>query len=269
MSKRSVSACRLSLPKQDSTIRFYSKFEPFYEFTNFYPAPIVVAGNKWPTTEHYFQAQKFVGTPYVEYIRGLGFPTDAFRVSRDHSISGWIRPDWNSVKDDVMKYALLCKFDQNKELRDRLLRTGKRKLVEHTANDSYWGDGGDGKGANRLGELLMEVREIIGSKYKVSETVSGRSFSTTNYHHSTGYPSHPGSQSRTATYRSKASYPGTSQSSTVTYKNDSSSHAQSRTASCSSKVCKTSHQSRTVHKNDSSNMHTILNPMRSCNSKLS
>jgi hypothetical protein len=39
-----------------------------------------------------------------------------------------------------------------------LLATGDKNIVEHTENTSYWGDGGDGTGLNRLGVLLMEVR---------------------------------------------------------------------------------------------------------------
>ena len=39
--------------------------------------------------------------------------------------------------------------------------TGDAKLVERTANDSYWGDGGDGSGTNRLGQILMLVREEL------------------------------------------------------------------------------------------------------------
>jgi predicted NAD-dependent protein-ADP-ribosyltransferase YbiA (DUF1768 family) len=42
-----------------------------------------------------------------------------------------------------------------------LLSTGHETIVEHTANDDYWGDGGDGSGRNRLGLLLMELREIL------------------------------------------------------------------------------------------------------------
>jgi predicted NAD-dependent protein-ADP-ribosyltransferase YbiA (DUF1768 family) len=33
--------------------------------------------------------------------------------------------------------------------------------VEHTKNDAYWGDGGDGIGKNRLGQILMAVREEL------------------------------------------------------------------------------------------------------------
>jgi hypothetical protein len=63
------------------------------------------------------------------------------------------------VRDDAMRGALAAKFAQHAELRDILLSTGNCRLVEHTANDSYWGDGGDGSGANRLGHLLMELRD--------------------------------------------------------------------------------------------------------------
>ena len=42
-----------------------------------------------------------------------------------------------------------------------LINTGRKKLVERSPHDNYWGDGGDGRGMNHLGELLMKVREVI------------------------------------------------------------------------------------------------------------
>ena len=57
--------------------------------------------------------------------------------------------------------ALRAKFTQHEELKATLLGTGDAILVEHTANDSYWGDGGDGSGKNRLGQLLMKLREEL------------------------------------------------------------------------------------------------------------
>ena len=54
-----------------------------------------------------------------------------------------------------MKAGLLAKFSQNIDLLNKLLETGDKKIVQHTADTSYWGDGGDGKGLNRLGVLLM------------------------------------------------------------------------------------------------------------------
>jgi hypothetical protein len=60
-----------------------------------------------------------------------------------------------------MEKALIAKFTQHEDLRALLLGTGDAPLIEHTANDDYWGDGGDGSGANRLGILLMKVRQTL------------------------------------------------------------------------------------------------------------
>ena len=147
------------------TIRFYNRGEPYYEFTNFYPCRVLIDGKLWPTTEHYFQAQKFVGTPYLEKIRKLPWPRDAFQLSRDAQVSRWRRADWESVKDEIMLKALRVKFSDSVHLRDMLRGTGEKELVEHTSNDSYWGDGGNGTGQNKLGQLLMKVRRELKSKY--------------------------------------------------------------------------------------------------------
>jgi predicted NAD-dependent protein-ADP-ribosyltransferase YbiA (DUF1768 family) len=58
-----------------------------------------------------------------------------------------------------MRIGLRLKFGQNKTLLEKLVGTGDKPIVEHTVNDSYWGDGGDGSGKNRLGYILMELRE--------------------------------------------------------------------------------------------------------------
>ena len=154
-------ASHLPTTSTSSKIKFYNRDEPYYEFTNFYPCVVRIDGKDWPTTEHYFQAQKFIGTPYVEKVRKLQHPRDAFQLSRDPRVSRWRRTDWESVKDDIMLKALHVKFSKNSRLRKRLLDTGTRELIEHTSNDSYWGDGGNGTGQNKLGQLLMEVRREL------------------------------------------------------------------------------------------------------------
>ncbi len=137
-------------------IRFYRPKEPYGEFSNFSPHPIDLNGRTWRTSEHYFQAQKFVGSEQEEAIRQPKSPMIAARMgrSRQHPL----RPDWETVKEDVMREALLAKFTQHTGLRSLLLKTRDAELIEHTRNDNYWGDGGDGSGKNRLGQLLMELR---------------------------------------------------------------------------------------------------------------
>jgi ribA/ribD-fused uncharacterized protein len=139
-----------------SVINFYLTGADYGCFSNFAAYPIVLDGQTWPTTEHYFQAQKFVGTEHAEAVRLATSPGNAARMGRDRTKP--LRPDWEQVKDDVMRLAVRAKFHQHDELRKMLLDTGDARLVEHTENDSYWGDGGDGSGKNMLGQILMELR---------------------------------------------------------------------------------------------------------------
>ena len=157
----SLTSSRSSSSSKGS-IKFYNRDEPYYEFTNFYPAPVIIDDQRWPSTEHYFQAQKFVGTPYLDVIRGFSSAREAFQLSRNPTVSQWRRSDWDAVKGDIMLKALRCKFTQRKDLRKLLWETGDRDIIEHTTNDSYWADGGGpGKGLNKLGKLLMQVRDDI------------------------------------------------------------------------------------------------------------
>jgi ribA/ribD-fused uncharacterized protein len=137
-------------------ICFYRPREPYGEFSNFSSHPVELKGQMWPTSEHFFQAQKFAGTEHEEAIRQAKSPMIAARMGRSRERQ--LRPDWEAVKDEIMREVLHAKFTQHPNLRSLLLLTGDAELIEHTKNDSYWGDGGNGAGQNRLGELLMELR---------------------------------------------------------------------------------------------------------------
>ena len=140
-------------------INFYKVQDEFGCFSNFAAYPVELDGKVWPTSEHYFQAQKFAGTEFEDEIRRIKSPMMAARAGRDRGKP--LREDWELVKDEVMRRAVLAKFTQHAELRDILLSTGDAVLVEHTRNDSYWGDGGDGRGRNMLGQILVSVREEL------------------------------------------------------------------------------------------------------------
>ena len=141
------------------SIKFYLQNKPYGYFSNFASYSIYLKGRIWPTVEHYFQAQKFANTHHEEDVRRAKTPKEAARIGRDRSRP--LRADWEEVKDDVMREALHAKFTQHPDMRENLVATGNAGIVEHTANDSYWGDGGDGTGRNMLGILLMELREIL------------------------------------------------------------------------------------------------------------
>ncbi len=142
-----------------SVIKFYQTAGQYGGFSNFSRHPVKLKGKTWPTSEHYFQAQKFIDTPHEEELRKIVRPSDVAKAGRDRSRP--LRRDWESVKDGVMREVVLAKFSQHPELKETLLGTGDAKLIEHTVNDSYWADGGDGSGKNMLGIILMEVRQQL------------------------------------------------------------------------------------------------------------
>lgn len=141
----------------NNTINFYSVGDEYGEFSNFAPFPVRIDGKKWPTSEHYFQAQKFIGDEHIEEIRKAKSPMIAARMDRSRKRP--LRKDWESVKVSIMRKAVLAKFNQHEDLCEMLILTGNAKIVEHTSNDSYWGDGGNGSGKNMLGQILMQIRE--------------------------------------------------------------------------------------------------------------
>jgi len=142
------------------TIYFYNQNEkPYGCFSNFSKHGITADGKYWATSEHFFQAQKFAGTPHEERVRLTPTPKAAAELGRDRSLP--LRTDWEMVKEEVMRRALYAKFTQHPDLGSLLLATGNAELVENTQGDIYWGCGKDGTGKNRLGILLMELREQL------------------------------------------------------------------------------------------------------------
>jgi predicted NAD-dependent protein-ADP-ribosyltransferase YbiA (DUF1768 family) len=57
-----------------------------------------------------------------------------------------------------MEEVLYLKFKQHPDLRSLLMGTGVADLIYAEANDTFWGEGALGQGANELGKALMRVR---------------------------------------------------------------------------------------------------------------
>lgn len=141
-------------------IYFYSVTEePYGCFSNFSRHGFALDGVYWLTVEHYFQAQKFPDTPHVEAIRLAKTPKQAKSMGNDRSKP--LRADWESVKDEIMRQGVLRKFETYADIREILLATDDEHIYEAAPSDYYWGCGADGSGLNRLGEILMDVREIL------------------------------------------------------------------------------------------------------------
>lgn len=119
----------------------------------------MINGKTYNTSEHYYQSEKFNDPTLKQRI--IDAPTPAAARNIAQANINLTIPTFHAQKNDIMLKALRAKFSQHPSLGNQLLATGDRQLIEHTANDNYWGDGGDGTGANNLGKLLMQVRSEL------------------------------------------------------------------------------------------------------------
>lgn len=126
--------------------------------SNFHPSTISVEGNLYRTVEHAYQALKSPDEDVRKTIREAGTPSQAKKLGR----CILIRNDWDQVREGVMLDLLRKKFE-NPFLAEKLLSTGDEELIEgNNWNDTFWGVC-RGVGENKLGILLMQVRDEIRS----------------------------------------------------------------------------------------------------------
>lgn len=136
-----------------------TSFQGEYRFlSNFWPAPLKVIGIPYLNSEAAYQACKTLDMTMRRQFSNLQ-GSEAKYLGRTLNI----RPDWNDgvTKVECMELCLWAKFAMNQDLKQRLIDTGDRQLIEsNTWGDTFWGVC-RGKGENVLGQLLMEIRTNI------------------------------------------------------------------------------------------------------------
>jgi len=127
--------------------------------SNFYPCEFIDdSKNQWKSSEHYYQAHKFTDMYFFNKIKAEPTPKQCYKLA--WQFKSFFRKDWMEVKDKIMWEAINYKFNQNTDLRRKLMNTYPKKLVEHSLRDFHYGCGIDGSGKNILGQMLMQLRDI-------------------------------------------------------------------------------------------------------------
>ena len=142
-------------------------FGPYRFLSNFWPAPVTYEGVLYPSTEVAYQAAKCVIRKDRElFIHATS--SEAKQIGKRVIM----RSDWDDVRESIMSDLVDQKFNKHIDLRDQLLATNKKQLVEaNTWKDTFWGvyykyqrSSGTYEclgGQNKLGEILMKVRATI------------------------------------------------------------------------------------------------------------
>lgn len=141
--------------------------------SQWWPVKFTVDGVTYPTAEHYMMAGKaalFGDDDMGARILRVADPAEAKRLGRE--VRGFDGPRWSEHRSRIVVDGNLAKFGQNPALRDFLLGTGERVLVEASPRDRIWGIGLAAsnedaslperwRGRNLLGFALMEVRSRL------------------------------------------------------------------------------------------------------------
>jgi ribA/ribD-fused uncharacterized protein len=128
-------------------------FGPYRFLSNFHFVDVIYEGEKYRTTEHAYQASKFLDLDKRRYIQSLETPREARRVGQQPGM----REDWDIVKIPNM-YDFNCQKYVVPYLTELLLNTDDAYLEETNHwGDVFWGVC-NGVGRNELGKLLMKIR---------------------------------------------------------------------------------------------------------------
>lgn len=148
----------------------------YFFLSNYYNVPVTYMGYTFQNNEAAFQAAKCPARMH-EFCNMN--PSEAKSLGRRIQL----RDDWEIAKNSIMYDVCRAKFAQNPSLAKLLLETGDCELVEgNTWNDKIWGVC-DGEGENRLGKILMKIREELRGEPITGDTSDGYHTFNELYHH--------------------------------------------------------------------------------------
>jgi ribA/ribD-fused uncharacterized protein len=142
-------------------------------FSQWYDSPFESETKSFSTAEHYMMYQKamlFGDIAAAQKVLLAGSPGEAKSIGRE--VLGFNESIWQQRRIAIVVNANLAKFRSHPALREYLLNTGQRVLVEASPVDKIWGVGlaADDvaiedpqlwKGQNLLGFALMQVRDQL------------------------------------------------------------------------------------------------------------
>ena len=147
----------LTYETDDAVYFFTSALDPL---SNWSAHVVELWGQRFPTLEHGYHWRKYdeAAPEVAQAILAAPSPWAAMQIDRTIS-KDKRRPDWKEIKVVVMEELLRAKVAQNEDVKECLLKTGTKQIIENSPVDTFWGIGQSGKGQNMVGQLLMKIRK--------------------------------------------------------------------------------------------------------------
>lgn len=160
------------LTKND-IVPFWKPYEQDGEFSQWYKSSMIIDNITYTTCEQYMMSQKallFEDKDIYEKIMQSNSPKEYKALGR--KIKNFNEDIWNKYKRNIVFKANLAKFTQNEKLKNKLLSTKNKILIEASPYDNIWGvkltkedsrifNKDTWQGQNLLGYILMDVRDEI------------------------------------------------------------------------------------------------------------
>ena len=160
--------------QNEDTVAFFSMNS---KFSNHHPCNFVCNGDNYNCVEQYLMHQKallFKNDPTALKVMTMNNPTAMKQACKQLLKDDNDRKKWQAEGQSILLKGLYCKFSQNDELRQVLLATGTKTIIE-ASDDQFWGIGirlrspdlfnkSKWSGKNVTGSALMKVREKLATK---------------------------------------------------------------------------------------------------------
>lgn len=143
-------------------------------FSNWYRRDFVIDDFKYFCVEQYMMSQKVKLFHDAEnYTAILSANTPAGCKDSGKKVTPFDGKTWDAAAYEIVKTGNRAKFEQNPDLKEKLIATGDSILAEANPKDMIWGIGlyaktaedmetEDWPGKSLLGKILMELREEFG-----------------------------------------------------------------------------------------------------------
>jgi hypothetical protein len=165
-----LSPVNVSTRSDNECLAFFGKSNPL---SNFHGCSFSIGGVKYNSTEQFYQSKKadfVLDMSTKEKIMTSNIPAVQKRLG--DSIKILDKEKWNDLAPELMYGGIMAKFSQNQDLKNFLLSTGDKHLIEASPRDTFWGSGlsltnkdclkaDKHRGRNLLGKILESVRSQL------------------------------------------------------------------------------------------------------------
>ncbi len=125
-------------------------------FSNMASYAVEIEGTIFMTSEHAYQYAKFSDSEIKEKILSARSGYEAKKIASENAHK--VLENWQDISIQTMEGILRKKLEQHPHIKDKLMETRDREIIESSPTDAFWGWGPEKTGSNHHGKIWMKLR---------------------------------------------------------------------------------------------------------------